>query len=129
MVLSAVSGVSRYYHFSWDIPGMHLMWKKGTEATPASFGYAQALRWLRGSTIIGCNNTPTGLWSCELHSPSGHRGFLVWSVQGSGLAELPNDFLPIAYETLDGKFNAITSTGPITVGGSPVLFRAETPIW
>jgi len=129
MLLSAVSGITRYYHYSWDIPTMHLMWKRGTEPTLASFGYAQSLRWLRGSTIKGCENKFAAVWSCELHSSHDHRGFIVWSQHGSSSVQLPKDFQAIAYETLDGHFNPIDSPEKITVNEIPVLVRSERPLW
>lgn len=128
MVLAALSGVSRYYHFSWDIPTMHLMWKRGTEPTPASTGYAQAVRWLRGATLGNLKNE-AGIFSCDVTSRSGHKGVLVWSVAGTKKFAIPSSVNISGYETIGGAYIASRDVKTIDVNESPILIRQEAALW
>lgn len=128
MLLSAVSGISRYYHFSWDIPTMHLMWKKGIEPTPASTGYAQSVRWLRGTTIVDMK-IENGIASSGAISRTGHNGILVWSTNGTRKYTVPHSFNPVGYEKLSGSYVTLDSTKIIEIDESPILIRQERTLW
>lgn len=128
MVFAATSGIKRYYHFSWDIPTMHVMWKNGTEPTPASLGYAQTLRWLRGSRLSNLK-TADGIVSCNVTSKSGHKGMLVWSVSGTRNYTIPTPFSLTGYETLSGSYIARNFATNVDAGELPILLRQETTLW
>jgi hypothetical protein len=129
MVLAAVSGVSRFYHYSWDIPTMHLMSERGRSPTNASAAYAQAIRWLRGSTIRDCVASAMETWTCPIRSANGKHGILAWSERGEGVIRPLPRFSAIGFETLDGHFHGVPTSGTIPVGANPVLIRSEKDVW
>lgn len=128
MVFAAMSGVTRYYHFSWDIPTMHLMWKKGTEPTPASTGYAQSVRWLRGATLADMKNEG-GIVSCSITSITGHKGMLIWSTGGKRNYTIPDTFSLVGYEKISGAYIQRKASTNVEVDESPILIRQETALW
>lgn len=128
MLWSALSGITRYYHYSWDIPTMHLMEKRGVEPTLASTGYSQGIRWLRGARISDAR-TENNIVSISITSRSGRKGFLVWSLNGKRTYQPAMDFDIVGYEKLTGEYVSFDSQKSIQIDGSPILLRQEKTLW
>lgn len=128
MVLSAQSGVSRYYHYSWDIPGMHVMGRRGMEPNAASAGFANVLRWLREARMGECQKNWWGLYSCPIQSKKGYQGWLLWAGGLQKAWQPPTGFRAIGFETLDGQYHPLNTTD-VPVSREPILVRDSKYVW
>ncbi len=127
MVLAAISGVTRYYHYSWDIPSMHLTAKRGLEPTIAAIGYSQAIRWLRGATLSDLKKDGD-VYSVRIKSRKGHSGMLVWGTHPGSPFVIPADFDATGVESLTSPFSPLNDR-QVSVGKTPILLRKESALW
>lgn len=130
MIYAAVSGISRFYYYSWDIPTMDIMAGRGTVPNAASAGFSQVLHWLRGATLTDCPTKDGPISECRILSSTGQHGILVWTKEGRRSWTIPRDFSAVGYENIDGHFNRLRShSRSVTVGPTPILLRHNLLAW
>lgn len=130
IIVQASLGVSRFYWYAWDIPGVNL-WDSTTNAdTPAGIAYGQMNSWLNGATISACtqNSANTNIWQCAITRSGGYQALAMWDTSqtcSSGSCTTAPQSAPAPYTQyvdVAGNVTAI-SGGTVPLGIKPILLE------
>ncbi len=126
VLLQIGAGISRFYWYSWDVPGVTLV-SSGT-LTPAGVAFAQMNQWTSGATTSGACTAQGSVWTCGLTRANGYQAAAVWDTTqtcSNGSCTTVNYSAPsqfTQYIDLAGKTVAI-SGGTVPVGIKPILLE------
>ena len=126
-VLGAVSGLQRFYWYSWEITMLDRA-DKNESVNPIVLAYTQTLRWLRGIRVLGCHSPDRKLWTCAL-ALDGRRAYMVWHERTPLEWQAPASWAARQYETLDARIQPLSAGQRLTLGPSPILIKTDTLLW
>ncbi|MDP3584440.1 MAG: beta-galactosidase [Thiobacillus sp.] len=127
LILGAVSGLDRFYWYSWETTMLGGN-PKSLQASPSIVAYMQTMRWLDGASINHCFSKDHSLWICELQRGP-RRANLVWNSRESVMWVPPLDWNAIQFETLDARSVQIKSGEALSIGQVPVLVKRDHQFW
>lgn len=125
LILNASYGVQRLHWYAWDnqTPGTLTLTDSTGQPTAAALAYATVQNWLEGAQLNGCDQAPSGLWTCQIVRPgpsSQSTQWILWSpngpIQASALGAS-------TATSLSGSLTAIDQSGIVAVGPSPILLQ------
>jgi hypothetical protein len=128
LALGAAAGLDRYYWYAWDNRFMGGLIEPDTLAPkPAATGFAQAVRWLRGTRVESCERSAAGVYVCTLSAAGARRSWLVWHPSRTQRWTPPAAWNANHYVTVLGAKHALGrgDDGTLEIGPTPVLMRSS----
>lgn len=78
LILEWVSGVERFYWYSWDHDRFGFKHPNGVTRDRALKAYTRVQQWMLGSTFQSCDLSDL-LWNCKLHLSDGKAANIMWT--------------------------------------------------
>lgn len=120
LVLNWITGVSRFYWYSWDNIHMGLIELDSFKLKPAAAAYDRMARLLTGGIVKDCGQNKT-VWTCSLTQADGKGIWMVWAEN-----DIPQDWrIPREWdinrvEALDGSELEATENS-VRIGSAPIF--------
>jgi hypothetical protein len=125
LVLAWVTGVSRYYWYTWDAQPESMLEPDGTPKG-AAVALAQAVKWLSGAVMTSCDSDPSNTWVCHITRDRGYNGYIVWNTKGGKDYSIPAAWHAKIERDMYGNSPALKGlTARISI--EPLLFENQTP--
>ena len=120
-IVSWAAGIRRFYWYAWDNQYVTLItYKEATHTvTPAGRAYEIIQRWIVGTTIDGCTESPDHTWICRLKR-NGKSQWIVWNTQGNHKFDVPGTWSVAGATRLLEDSRPLKGTS-IDIGPAPML--------
>lgn len=128
IILGAVSGLDRFYWYSWDVPGMALTNGRGKTVTQAGEAYLNTVKWIRGATLPKCSSVDNSIWVCDL-ARGGRVAHIAWNTGTERAWDVPAAWRAIRLEELNGSASTLQTRQTVTLGEAPVLLLSDGLPW
>ena len=128
VILGAVSGLDRFYWYSWDIPSMSLTEGRGKTINASGEAYLRTVKWLQGAVLSSCQSSDNKIWICDLNREN-RTARIAWNTSTERDWEIPSSWRSQYYEELTGKNTKIIQKMSIILGEAPVLFVSDSLPW
>lgn len=117
LILEWISGVGRFYWYSWDHDMLGFQHPNGVKRDKAIFAYNRVQKWMLGSTFQSCELSGL-LWNCKLHLSDGRAANIMWAQDNRERAiEIKtNTWVEDIY-----GYQGIPNSSRLTIKGDPVL--------
>lgn len=123
LILNWVSGVSRFYWYSWDHDRLGFLHPNGALRTSAWTAYQQVQSWMLGARFRSCESK-AGLWSCDLRLPDNREATIYWTEDNISRSIQISPHSRVM--SIDGE-SRILSAGRLDVAGDPKLILSPGP--
>ena len=122
-------GIKFFCWYGWDLDvGNPLSQTGKILPTAAGIAYGEVVKWLRGNQMMNIQHDANGTWIVDVKNADGSLSYIVWNQNGTRTFNIPVNWSIQKKKDLSGLTTSVSPGSSISIGVSPILLTANTPI-